>query len=112
MTKKHGVTTEGKHFCLPLWRARIEAARARGTFDRNDAWASETWDGCATHEALTTYHLDNYAGGQPTDPKLAELGLRFYKVVRTRGKKFDEALAVIERIEQRLAELDEGRSNE
>ena len=101
-----------KHYCLPKWRARIDKAEERGSFNAEDYELAAGWSACAVGEARVRYKnlvklLDD---GDPEDVSLDILGFDFFKKVRwPNGDAFGAAREIIDKIEKRLAEIDAAR---
>jgi hypothetical protein len=112
--KQLQTTTTIAHPCLPKWRARIDAAERRGSFDWVDQGMAADWKCCLIGEAGRTYPaLERNSVGAPTDRELQKLGAEFGSfinpVVRAGGKRFIRARQLLTAIEARLNEIFVGK---
>jgi hypothetical protein len=102
--------TKPKHFCLPKWRKRVDAAERHGSFTQARIHSASDWNLCALGEAASLYpdvaeiDDDRYGRRYPIDDKLADAGHAFYHAVK--WNDFAECRVQLTRIEERLAELD------
>jgi hypothetical protein len=100
--------TEIQHFCLPKWRERVEEARVRGYFTKEEIAEAKDWDTCAVGEARERYAIlykDSKMGLTRlfVDLQLQTWGQGFFNCVEASDFKFaDEYLDLIE---LRLREL-------
>lgn len=106
-----------KHYCLPKWEARIDAAEKRGRFLLRDVRAAGDWNLCACGEAMRLYPaLANFKhdtaigapkGYAPEDQTLRDLGESFGGDVACHN--FAAARHSLSLIGARLAQLDAER---
>lgn len=105
------VETPSKHYCLPKWRAIVDAAEKRGGFSETESGDAGCWDACACWEAKERYDLPydrvhtRYMG--PSDPTIYQLGRDFSWCVDKNN--YEGCREVLTAIEERLAELDAQR---
>src|SRR5271163_4303173 len=76
-----------QHGCLVKWRGRIEKARKRGSFTKQDQYDASEWNACAMGEAYRYFDglTADKKGYTPRDWELEQLGVDFAEAVQSPG---------------------------